>query len=59
MKLGFFGPRNPQDIIFRENASRGSRVVPWGRPDGQVGMTKLVVAFSSSCELRLNFFFFK
>jgi hypothetical protein len=32
-------------MIFHQNSSSGSRVVPCGRTDGQADMTKSVVAF--------------
>ena len=33
------------NITFHENPSSGSRVVPYGRMDGQTDMMKLIVAF--------------
>jgi len=33
------------NVKFNEYTSSGSRVVPYGRTDGQTDMTKLIVAF--------------
>jgi len=40
--------RKVLNIRFQVNSSSGSRVVPWGRTDGQKDMTKLIVAFRNS-----------
>jgi len=46
MKLDFFD-RFSKNIIFHENPSNGSRVVPCGQTDtdGQIDMKMLIVAF--------------
>ena len=36
--------KKPSNIKFHENLSSGSRVVPCGRKDGQVDMTKPIFA---------------
>ena len=48
MKLYFslqFFEKYP-DVKFHENPSSGSRVVPYGKPDGRTDLTKLIVALS-------------
>jgi hypothetical protein len=37
--------RKPSNIIFHENPSSGSRVIPCRQTDGRSDMTKLIVAF--------------
>jgi hypothetical protein len=38
------------NINFHENPLCGSRVVSYGRMDGQIGMMKLIVVFWEFCE---------
>ena len=57
MKLEFSAPRNPQICNFVEIHPVGVELFHEdGRTDGPVGMTRLIVAFSSLCQLRLIFF---
>jgi hypothetical protein len=42
------------NIIFHENPSSGSRVVPRGRKDRRTDMTKLIVAFRNSVNAPKN-----
>jgi len=47
-----------REVKFHGNPSSGSQVVPWKRTDGQMDMTKIIVAFRNFANTSKNWLYY-